>query len=280
MRPLIEALASWRGPEEVAREIAKRGLLVPQVYREHMIAYCETVAAASDLETYWSERAREIVFCGGADPDGRRFPREVAYRSAYLDRLAIERKALPKSPLAVLHPCLRRWQEESRRTDRQSTRLLRQKLDAQKETEREKFGISGAGWTGKKRGVVPLLQSYAQARGFEERYLPARGVAEKGKAFCKQKPNGLIFYCWVDVGGYPDATHRLPLYFCVSHVDDTFLPPDFDPRVDESYPPLIAVPDTMYTGAEQYSFFETPEMAVFGIFALVEIFDAFFSTFP
>lgn len=279
MRALLKALATWRGPEEVGKEIAKRGFLVPQAYRQHMIAYCASVGLALDLETYWSESVRESVFCGGrVDSDRRRFLGEVAYRSAYLDRLAIEREALPKSRVALLHPCLRRWAEEKRRTDGQSARPLWQKLDELKEAERKRYGISGDGWTGKKRGVVPLLRSHAQSRGFEEKYLPSRGFG-KGKAFCKQKPSGLIFYCWVDIGGLPDARHRLPLYFCVSHVDETFLPPDFNPRVDESYPPLGAAPDTMYAGAEPYSVFKTSEMAVFGIFALVEIFDAFFSTF-
>jgi hypothetical protein len=279
MRPLLEALATWRGPEEVGKEIARRGFLVPQAYRHLMIAYCDSVGFASDLETYWSERAREKVLCGGrVDSDGRRFLGEVAYRSAYLDRLAIERETLPKSRMAVLHPCLRRWAEEKQGTDGQLARSLWQKLDELKEAERERYGILGDGWTGKKRGVVPLLRSYAQSLGFEEKYLPVRGF-DKGKALCKQMPSGLIFYCWVDTGGHPEARHRLPLYFFVSHVDETFLPPDFDPRVDESYPPLGAAPDTMYAGAEYYSVFETQEMAVFGIFALVEIFDAFFSTF-
>lgn len=279
MRLLLEVLATWRGPEEVGKEIAKRGLLVPQAYRRHMIAYCNSIGVASDLETYWSEWAREFVRCGGVNSHGREFGDEVAYRSSYLDRLAAERKALPKSQFAGLHPCLLRWAEEKKRTGGQSARLLSEKLDELKEAERRKYGISGNGWTGKKRGVVPLLLSFAQSRGFEERFLSARGIAGKGKALCKEKPSGLIFYCWVDTGGFPDAKHRLPLYFSVSHVDDTFLAPNFDPRVDESFPPLNLTPDAIYAGSAAYARFKTPEMAVFGIFALVEIFDAFFSTF-
>jgi hypothetical protein len=267
MRPLLEALATWQGPESVGLEIAKRGFFVPQAYREYMTAYCGTIGVVSDLETYWSERAREYVFCGGGvDYYRRRFQGDVAYRSAYLDRLAAEREALPEWRVPEIHPCLRRWIEESKRTKGQSTRSLAQKLAELKELERQRYDISGSGWTGKKRGVVPLLRSYAQSRGFEERLLPVRGFVGKGKAFCKKTPSGLIFYCWVDTGGFPESTQRLPLYFSACHVND-------------NYPPLTVGPDTMYVGVASYAAFETPELAVFGIFALVEIFDAFLSTF-
>jgi hypothetical protein len=267
MRPLLEALASWRGPKAVGDDIAKRGFLVPQAYRREMIAYCERIGVASDLETYWSEWAREHVLCGGrVDYYRRRFLGEIAYRSAYLDRLATEREASQGSQVAEIHPCLRRWLEENRKAHGELAFFLNQKLDELKEAERRRYGISGNGWTEKKRGVVPLLRSYAQSRGFEERLLPIRGFAGKGNAFCKQTPSGLIFYCWVDLGGFPEVKRRLPLYFYVCHVDD-------------SYPPLSVGPDVMYVGAACYAVFKTPELAVFGVFALVEVFDAFYKTF-
>ena len=121
-------------------------------------------------------------------------------------------------------------------------------------------------WTGKKRDVPPIFRHFAEQCGFVEKKLHRRGFAGGGKAFCKETASGLLFHCWVDTGGFPNVAPRLPLEFFVSHVEDKF-------------PPLGAGPDVMYVGAECYARFRTPENAIYGIYALVNTFDAFCSTF-
>jgi hypothetical protein len=113
---------------------------------------------------------------------------------------------------------------------------------------------------------LSFLRHFAEKKGFRLQFLPARGFAESGRAFCKETESDLIFYCWVDAGGLPDVIGHLPVMFFVSHKDDDL-------------PPLGAGPASIYAGAEYYSIVGNSTSAVYGIYALVEIFDAFLSTF-
>jgi hypothetical protein len=110
------------------------------------------------------------------------------------------------------------------------------------------------------------LRYYAERDGYVEEYLSNRGFAGSGKAFCKRTESDLMFYFWVDDGGFLEVYGRLPIMFFVSHLYDSF-------------PPMGAGPDSIYVGSEYYARFNTTESAILGIFALVKIFDSFFATF-
>jgi hypothetical protein len=171
-----------------------------------------------------------------------------------------------------LHPCLRRRIEQRVYGKKHFGGTLFNDLENSKEGECRRHAISPDGWTGKRKDVKPIVRRFAERKGFEERVLEVRGFgrvsgsAGPGKAFCKELPSGLLFHFWVDTGGLSDFFMRLPLMFFVSHVEDPI-------------PPLGAGPDAMYVGADNYALFQTPSTAVLGICALVEIFDAFASTF-
>jgi hypothetical protein len=232
-----------------------------------MIEYCRANCVDSDLEAYWSESAKECIFSGGrADSNRRRRLEDALYRSEYLDQLMLQRRGIDTSSVPALHPCARRWIEEVEFGKKNLGRILWDKIEAFKTAERERHGPMVDCWTGEKKTAKLILDHYAELRGFAERKLEVRGLQGGGRAWCKEKPSGLIFYCWVDVGGLSGAGARLPLHFHVSHVEDNLRP-------------CGAGPDTMYVGADYYAVFKTPENAVYGIFALIEIFDAFASTF-
>ncbi|GGF51485.1 hypothetical protein GCM10011611_67460 [Aliidongia dinghuensis] len=269
MRKLLRALGTWQGPEKVAEAITARGFLVPRFYRDEMIAYCRAcgVDDSSDLETYWNEASREVVSCGGqANPRQRRFIGEIPYRSAYLDQLAEAKKSLPPSDFLEIQPCLLRWLEEDQSQGAKLGKALLERAESFKDQERARHPTLPSGWTGKKRDVPPIFRHFAEQCGFIEKKLPQRGFIGGGKAFCKETASGLVFHCWVDTGGLPDVAPRVPLEFFVSHVEDRF-------------PPLGAGPDTICVGAECYARFRSPENAIYGIYALINIFDAFYSTF-
>ena len=141
-----------------------------------------------------------------------------------------------------------------------------ERTESFKDQERARHPTLSGDWTGKKRDVPPIFRYYAEQCGFIQKKVPQRGYIGGGKAFCKETASGLVFHCWVDTGGLPNVAPRLPLDFFVSHVEDRF-------------PPLGAGPDTIYVGAECYARFRTPENAIYGIYALINIFNAFCSTF-
>jgi hypothetical protein len=264
VRKLLQALALWEGPSNVAQEIERRSLLIPQIYRQSMLKYCESCRLERDLDIYWSECSKEYVFSGGrADSRRRRFAGEAPYRSCYLDELAESADAQPGQHL---HPCLRRWQEEDDRSGGQLSRASFEHLEELKIRERERHYMVHTGPMRTKRDVKSILRYYAERNGYFEEHLSDRGFSGSGNAFCKKTKSRLLFYCWVDEGGFPEVSGRLPIMFFVSHQEDTF-------------PPMGAGPDSIYVGSEYYARFKTSENAILGIFALVEIFDSFFATF-
>jgi hypothetical protein len=82
-------------------------------------------------------------------------------------------------------------------------------IDWQKKQESERLGIQTVGWTGKKRGVIPFVDHFCTALGFERR----RNRWQK-KLDC-----GLIFEVSLDLGGNPNRIGA-PLVLRTFHTDD------------------------------------------------------------
>lgn len=256
----------WLGPAHVEAEVTRRGFSLPALYRTEMTKFCESNLTPS-LEEYWSESVREYVLCGGrADPQRRRFMGQIGYRSTYLDRLAADLAEPRQAGHSQLHPCLQQWSNERRRSSDACSRRLQEKLEAAKKNELHRIGFAPVGWDEQKLGLVPILRTYAKEVGFVEKRFSHRGYQQEGNAFFKQNSIGLIFYCWVDTDGRASASGRLPLSFFVTHVDD-----------EKSF--MGCGPDIMCTGTGSYATYSEPDLASYGVFALMQIFDCFCTSF-
>ncbi|MGH7017674.1 MAG: hypothetical protein ACRED8_11425 [Caulobacteraceae bacterium] len=262
-----EALAKWKGPEWLWAEVERRGLKTPSAYRAEVAAFCRERGLPSDVETYWAEEARERIFsCGEADPQFRVGLGSAPYRSRYLDELANFAEGRPSFLPPIHHAGLREWGKHLKVPPPDPNQSLVRRLERSKESERLRLGIDGAGWTGTKKGFTPILRRFAEARDFSEDRLPARWPLGPGKVFVRNGSGGLLAFAWVDTGGRPDALHRLPIALNVAHISD--LERSFGLGLNYISP-----------GALSYNSFFTPEMAVYGVYANVELLDAFVASF-
>lgn len=269
MERFLAALGKWAGPEAVEMELAKRKLLVASEYRREIIEFCNSKDVQSDVSLYWSECAKERILSGGrADPDRRRNLDGTLYRSSYLDALAREIEdgaGKPRSPR--LHPCIRCWINADETSRGELGKSLWQRLEEFKERERQIHAIVAEGWTGLKKETRKFLQQFAIQRGYVEGNIELKELfATKRRMFYKRTSSGLIFCCAVDTGIREPITYRLPIMFFATH------------ESNESRPMVLA-PNVMYYGADYYAVFRSDALAIFGIYALTELFDAFVGTF-
>lgn len=110
---------------------------------------------------------------------------------------------------------------------------------------------------GKKRDVVPFVKLFADSKGF---------VTRRNR-FRKKTSNELIFEFYVDAGGTPRLTSKLPLNCIIYHVSD----PDF---IFE-----ISWFNNIIPGFKWYTVFSTPLSGVLGVLAHVEMFDIIYHSF-
>ena len=256
--PLLSAVASWPGRGVTQLEFEARGLTLHKAWQSRMIQFCGQ-ECSNLLNRYWDEIASETMQClGRSSIETRVFVIEPKYRSDFLDELFAARDfAEPASP-APLIQCLFDYDK----------RILRDYEFAQTESgffgkvrtaESERFGIDATGWSGKKRDVIPFVERFCSAVGFERRRNRWR----------KKTDQGLVFEVGVDLGGKPYCL-TVPLTFRIYHSDDTKLV--FDIRGDAIFQHLIP-------GSFLYRHGQAASEWVLGIKAYVDLFDVIANSF-
>ncbi len=251
MSPLITALSNWLGRRWVQAQLAERGFLTASMWQRLVHEYCG-VDQVDEINRYWDEVAKECVCSAGqVNSKLRKFKGEATYRSEYLDQLALSvNYAEPPFREPELHRCLF---EFDKRTyyDKAIAIDIRERLEKEKVLELNRLNITAVDWSGKKRDLKPFFEQYVVEFGFNK-------IKER---FLKEGAKGLIFECWVDVGGQVSCGGNLPLCFFIYHKTD----PGFRFEVSSF--------NRIVPGFGYYSYFKNLGGAILGIRAHVEMFD-------
>jgi hypothetical protein len=93
--------------------------------------------------------------------------------------------------------------------DRRFAEAENEIFDSLKTEESVRLSIETAGWSGKKRDVIPFVDRVCRAMSFERRRNRWR----------KKAGSGLVFEVGVDLGGNPHCI-TVPLIFRIHHPDD------------------------------------------------------------
>lgn len=258
-RPLLRAVGSWRGRGPTQLAFEARGFALHRAWQSRMIEFCGQEQSYL-LNRYWDEIALETMQClGQGIPDQRAFVIGPKHRSSFLDELFAARDFLePNYPSPPLIKCL--FEHEKR--------ILRDREFAQNESsfflklraeESERSGIESTGWSGRKRDVIPFVDRYCSAMGFE-------GHRNRWR---KKIDRGLVFEVGVDLGGKPYCL-TLPLTYRIYHSEDPKLV--FDIVGDAIFQQIVP-------GSVLYRRGEAADQWVFGIKAYLELFDVLAASF-
>jgi hypothetical protein len=239
----------------VQDELERRGFRIARRWQECLLESCAPKERVA-VEQYWDELALEwMCSAGKVTSTARRFRGETGYRSKFLDDLA--RCAPPVDPefrRPNLLPCV---YEFDRRVyfDKNFGISLTERLERHKQSEIDHLQISGEGWTGMKRDASAIFRNIAERSGFRL----------NGPRLSKETSSGLVFQCWVDVGGRAECAASLHLRFFISHKANAET--TFEAGFNEIIP-----------GFAFYGFFMTPRSAVLGMVAHVQLFDLLFES--
>jgi hypothetical protein len=209
--PLLRAVANWpgRGPTQLAFEAL--GFSIHRARQNRIIQFCGD--QQSDLlNRYWDEVATETMqSLGQGDPDERAFAIQPAYRSAFLDELFAARDFVePPVRSSPLVKCVFEYHKriyldpEFRENEVAFFSRLRN-------LESERLDIQTAGWSGRKRDVVPFVEQFCAALAFERHRNRWR----------KKTESGLVFEVGVFLGGNPYCVGWPPLIFRIFHKSDS-----------------------------------------------------------
>jgi len=257
--PLLTVVANWPGRVSTQLAFEARGFLVHRAWQNRMIEFCGE-HQADLLNRYWDEVALETMRCAGkVISDQRIFGIEPKYRSAFLDELFAARDFV--EPEFRYPPLIRCLFEHFKKTwlDAEFRMSEAAFIKKQEKQESERLGIETTGWTGKKRGVIPFVDHFCTALGFERR----RNRWQK-KLDC-----GLIFEVSLDLGGNPNRIGA-PLVFRIFHTDDPKFA--FEMGGNEPFDQLV-YGSRLYGGAGDASDY------VLGIRANIELFDVIAASF-
>lgn len=253
MHLLLAALAKWPGRQPTKALLAARGYVLPDRYREIILANLDRPIGA-DLDHYWDEVAMEYICAvGRVNSNHRAFSGETSYRSAYLDGLAAaSRSDGSGAPTRSLHAGLRELLIEGDKPGNELWPRTADQLEGSKALEINHFEISANGWSGRKADLSKHLSMVAESRGFE----PHR------KKWRKQFGDALEFRCLIDAGMRSTWSFQLPLIFEIEHGaanDLVFSTWQFD----------YLMPSFRY-----YRQYRSPEAAILGIQAHIDLLDA------
>lgn len=256
--PLLDLLSKWRGRRETEALFEAKGFALHRLWRQYLLDFCGPENEAV-VNRYWDEYAAEVVSSAAKfNPSNRAFPPRHTYRSTFLDELAAaatftegpyRNRAFPRCVFEYI---------QRMHTDRGFSEAERDRFEALKEAEIEKFRISADGITGKKRDIIPYVDEFSAALGFSPR----------GRArFAKSVDPVLQLEISVDTGGFPDLGASLPLHFWISCTHD------------KQFVYQIKTFDFVIRGFSKYEISRTGKARVLGIRASVEAFDAFVRSF-
>lgn len=253
MHPLLAAFSKWPGRQPAKALLSARGYTLPDRYREIIVANLDGPNGA-DLDRYWDEVAMEyLCAAGGVRSNDRAFSGETAYRSAYLDDLATSaRRDGISTPIRSLHAGLRNLLIEGDNPGNELWPRTASQLESAKTSEIEHFGISAGGWTGRKADLSKHLSMLAQSRGFESHR----------KKWRKKFGGALEFRCVMDVGMRSTWNFQLPIVFEIEHqaADDLVF--------------STWQLDYLMPGFRYYHQYSSPEAAILGIQAHIDLLDA------
>ena len=213
------------------------------------------------LKQYWDEWTKEYVCSGGRCNSGlREFPTDYSYRSHYLDELA-NKFNYAESPFRgspPIYPCLHEFEIKFRKsTDfRESINAL---VNTEKVIEFATLNLTTDGWTGQKQAVVKLFESSLSNKGFTKK-------KKSDLVHFKQSSSGLIFKCFVDIGGRPNVVDT-PLEFFIST------------KENEDVAFHVSRFENIAPGFRWYTSFTTAEFGALGIYAHIEMFDVLYHSF-
>jgi hypothetical protein len=257
--PLLNVMANWPGRVSTQLAFEARGFSVHRAWQNRMIEFCGE-QQADLLNRYWDEVALETMRrAGKVISEMRYFGIEPKYRSAFLDELFAARDFL--EPPFQVAPLIRCLFEHLKKTwfDAEFGNNEAAFIRMQKKQESERLEIQTAGWTGKKRDVLPFIDKFCSAHAFKRR----RNLWHKNPS-C-----GLVFEVSTDLGGSPYCT-QMPLIFRIFHADDpTFA---FELGGNEPFDQLV-YGSRLYGGGGGASNF------VLGVRANIELFDVIAASF-
>ncbi|MBA2401802.1 MAG: hypothetical protein H0V72_24500 [Bradyrhizobium sp.] len=257
--PLLNVVANWPGRVSTQLVFEERGFLVHRAWQNRMIEFCGE-HQADLLNRYWDEVALETMRCAGkVISDERIFGIEPRYRSAFLDELSAARNVVePQFRYPLLIRCLF---EHFKKTGLDAEFRMSEAafIKKQKKHESERLGIQTAGWTGKKRDVIPFIDAFCSTQAFEHRR----------NRWNKNLNCGLVFEVSTDLGGSPYCT-QMPLIFRKFHAGD----PKFAVELKGNDPfDRLVYGSRLYGGGGDASDF------VLGVRANIELFDVIAASF-
>ncbi len=258
--PLLEIVTKWPGrrPTQIAFEAL--GFSLHRAGQDELTQFCG--AQCSDLlNRHWDEVAIETMqSLGLGAPDQRTFTIVPKYRSAFLDELFAARDFV--EPPFVAPPLIRCVFEYHRRVweDRAFRENRIAFLRGLRRAEAERLRIDPAVGIQGKRDILPFLEQFCGALGFEGR---SRNRWQKKVGGC------LVFEVGVWLGGNIFRKWS-PLKFRIVHVSE----PKYAFETEGA-----DVLGRLLPGAELYQGWGSDLEYVLGIRALVELFNVVAGTF-
>jgi len=258
--PLLRALGGWPGRSPTQRAFEALGFSVHRAWQIELIQFCGE-QQSNFLNRYWDEVAIETMqSLGKGNSDQRTFVIQPQYRSAFLDELFAARDIVePQFPNPPLVKCLfehfkKVWSDREFRENRVAffSRL--------QEAEAEWLGIDVAGGLRNKKDVIPFIEEFCGALGFE---------GHSRNRWRKKVGGGLVFEVGVWLGG---NSFRIwsPLKFRIFHGDE----PKFAFETEGA-----AVLGRLVSGADIYAGWRNDLDYILGVRALVELFNVIAGTF-
>ena len=258
--PLLRAVGRWPGrvPTQIAFEAL--GFSLHRACQNEIIQFCGE-QQSDMLNRYWDEVALETIqSLGRGYPDLRVFTIQPQYRSAFLDDLFAARAPIEepfRSP-----PLIRCLFEHTKRIYLDTE--FRQKRIAifrsLRMAEAQRLGIDTAGGLSKKKDVIPFLDQFCRALGFE---------ARSRNRWRKKIGGSLVFEVGVWLGGNPLRVWS-PLKFRIFHVNEPKYAFDIEGGT---------VLDQLVPGMYMYEAWGSDLEYVLGVRALIELFNVIAGTF-
>lgn len=258
--PLLEIVTKWPGRGPTQRAFEALGFSLHRARQDELIQFCG--AGCSDLlNRYWDEVAIETMqSLGHGASDQRTFLIMPKDRSAFLDELFAARDFV--EPPFRYPPLIRCVFEHDRKVweDREFRENRMAFLSRLQRAEAERLRIDPAGGIRAKKDVIPFLEQFCGALGFEGR---------SRNRWQKKIGGSLVFEVGVWLGGNPFRMWS-PLKFRIFHVHDR----NFAFETEGA-----AVLGRLVSGADLYARWGSDLEYLLGIRALVELFNVLAGTF-
>jgi hypothetical protein len=253
--PLLRAVATWPGRVPTQFAFEALGFSLHRVWQNEIIEFCGEHQSQL-LNRYWDEVALETMqSIGKCHSDMRHFAFQPQYRSAFLDELFAARG--PIEPPYRSPPLLKCLLEHHKKVweDREFMENRSALFRRARAEEAERLGIDAKDGLKKKKDVIPFLEQFCSALGFE-------GYSRN--RWRKKTDSGLVFEIGVWLGGNMFRMWS-PLKFRIFHVDE----PKFALDVEGA----VGLLDRLVPGVQTYEGCSNDREYVLGVRALVELFN-------